>query len=53
MICSDITGLDYFGLVEELRESLHKKVDLVVLKDIVPGSELLTEILLANTRIYG
>ena len=53
MVCTDITGLDFFGLIEELRENLHKKVDLIPLNDIVPGSELLTEILIANTRIYG
>jgi len=53
MICSDITGLDYFGLVEELRNSLNKKIDLVRLKDIKVGSELLTEILRYGIRIYG
>ena len=53
MICSDITGLDYFGLVEELRESLHKKVDLIVLRDIETGSELMIEILKVCMKIYG
>ena len=28
LIDSDITGLDFFGLVEELRQTLHKKIDL-------------------------
>ena len=53
MVSTNITGLDFFGLIEELRENLNKKVDLIPLDDIVPGSELLNEILLANTRIYG
>lgn len=53
MISSDITGLDYFGLVEELRQTLHKKIDLVRLKDIVQGSQLMIEILKVCIKIYG
>ena len=29
LIDTDITGLNFFGLVEELREELHKKIDLL------------------------
>lgn len=53
MICSDITGFDYFGLLEELREELHKKVDLIPLNDIEHGSKLMLEILKTGTKIYG
>lgn len=53
MISTEITGLDYFGLVEELRESLHKKIDLIRLKDIAQDSQLLPEILKVCKKIYG
>lgn len=53
LIISDITGIDYFGLVEELRESLHKKIDLIRLKDIEPNSEIMIEILKVCKIIYG
>lgn len=53
LISSEITGLDYFGLLEELKESLHKKVDLIRLKDIEPNSELMKEILKVCVKIYG
>lgn len=40
-----MSGLDFFGLVEEFRESLHKKVDVLRLDDIRENKELLLEIL--------
>lgn len=52
LVSTDITGLDYFGVVEDLRESLHKKVDLIRLKDIKPNSEFMKEILRVCIRIY-
>ena len=53
LICSDITGLRFFELAERLRESLHKKVDLLDLKQLVGNEELLKEILKGGIRIYG
>ena len=34
MIDSEITGLDFYGLVEDLRENLHKRIDLLSLNSI-------------------
>ena len=34
LIDSEVTGLDYFGLVEDLRQGLHKKVDLIKLSQL-------------------
>lgn len=53
MVCTETTGLNFFGLIEELREELHKKVDLIPLNDIEQGSKLMLEILRTGTKIYG
>ena len=45
LVKTDITGLKYFGLVEELRVALHKKVDLITTKQLITSQELLEEIL--------
>lgn len=52
MVCTDITGLDFFGLIEELREALHKKVDLIRFKDIDKESKIMFEILRTGRKIY-
>lgn len=51
LIDSEITGLDYFGLIEKLREKLHKEIDLIRLKD-VDNNELLKEIIKDGIKIY-
>ena len=53
LVDTDITGLDFFGLVEEFRESLHKKVDLLRLEDIRDNKEILLEILKDGIKLYG
>jgi len=53
LIDTDITGMDFFGLIEEFREVLHKKVDLLRLEDILDNKELLMEILRNGVKIYG
>lgn len=53
MVDTDITGLDYFGLVERLRQALHKKVDLLRLDDIKENKELLFEIFKDGVKLYG
>lgn len=45
LIDTDITGLKFFSLVEELRTSLHKKVDVVRIKDLTANNELVINIL--------
>lgn len=52
-ISSDITGFDYFGLVEKLRVNLHKNVDLVRLADLKINFDLIAEILKDGLKIYG
>ncbi len=53
LIDSSLTGLDFFGLIEELRETLHKKVDLLNMDQIVNNKDLLKEILKTGIKIYG
>lgn len=47
------TGLNYFGLIEELRVELKKKVDLLNQDQIRNNFELTNEILLDGVKIYG
>ena len=53
LIDSEITGLDFYGLVEDLREKLHKKIDLLTLKSLSNNPVMLTEILKDGIKIYG
>ena len=53
LVSTNITGLKYFGLIEDLRINLNKKIDLIRLKDIEPNSELMKEILKVCEKIYG
>ena len=52
LIDSDITGLDYYGLIEELRTALKKKVDLLTLKSLSNNPEMLMEIIKDGIKIY-
>ena len=53
LVATDITGMDFFGLAEDLRESLHKRVDLLNLDQLDNNRALLNEILKDGIRIYG
>ena len=53
LVATDITGMNFFGLAEHLRENLHKKVDLLNLDQLDNNRELLNEILKDGIRIYG
>ena len=53
LIDSEITGLDFYGLVEDLREKLHKKIDLLTLRSLSNNPVMLTEILKDGIKIYG
>ncbi|MCQ2496133.1 MAG: nucleotidyltransferase domain-containing protein [Lachnospiraceae bacterium] len=53
LICSDIKGLKFYGLVEELREALHKKVDLLNISQLKDNLDLTKEILKDGIKIYG
>ena len=52
-ISTEVTGLKYYELTERLREALHKKVDLLDVKQLMKNEELLKEVLKGGIRIYG
>ena len=53
LICVDIKGIKFFGLVEELRLSLCKKVDALDINQINNNPDLAKEILKDGIKIYG
>ena len=53
LISTEIKGLKFFGLVEELRNSLQKKVDVIEVAVLKDNVELLEEILKDGIKIYG
>ncbi len=53
LISTTVTGLQFFGLMEELREKLKKKVDVLDQKQIANNFELTNEILKDGIKIYG
>jgi len=52
LISTDITGLRFFGIAERLRNELHKKVDLLDLRQLQNNSELIDEILKDGIKVY-
>lgn len=53
LIASDVNGLQFYDMVERLREELHKKVDVLNLDQLKNNLELTGEILQDGIRIYG
>ena len=53
LISTNVTGIKFFGLVEELRENLKKKVDLVDIHQLNNNETLIKEILKDGIKIYG
>lgn len=53
LISSDVTGIKYYGMVEKLKDALHKEVDALGLEQLSENSELLNEILQDGVKIYG
>ena len=53
LISSGVSGLRFFELAEKLREKLHKKIDLLDIKQLSGNEELLDEVLKDGIRIYG
>lgn len=53
LISANVTGIKFFGLVEELREGLKKKVDLLDILQLNNNQALLQEILKDGIKIYG
>lgn len=52
-IHTSLTGIEFFGLVEELREKLRKKVDVLDQTQLENNSALVREILKDGIKIYG
>ena len=52
-ISTSLKGLEFVGLIEELRQSLHKKIDLIRFSDLKDNFELLNEIMKDGVKIYG
>lgn len=51
LVDTDITGLAFFALIEEIRETLHKKIDLLRLKDLKNDNPIILEILKEGIKI--
>ena len=52
-VSTSLKGLDFVGLVETLRETLHKKVDVIRFNSMGDNVELLSEIMKDGIKIYG
>lgn len=53
LISTEEKGLKYFGMIEEVRESLKKKVDMLDVSQLKDNLELTNEILKDGIKIYG
>lgn len=53
LISSKVTGLKYFGMVEELRQALNKKVDALDVSQLNDNIGLTQEILKDGIKVYG
>ena len=53
LISANIRGLKFYGLVEEIRNVLHKKVDVLDMNQLKDNLELTKEILKEGIKIYG
>ena len=53
LISANVKGLKFYGLVEEIRNTLHKKVDVLDINLLRDNLELTQEILKEGIKIYG
>ena len=53
LISANIKGLKFYGLVEEIRTALHKRVDVLDVNQLKDNLELVNEILKDGVKIYG
>lgn len=53
LISTNVKGLKFYGLVEEVRNELHKKVDMLDINQLKDNLELTIEILKDGIKIYG
>lgn len=52
LVSTSVTGMDFYGMTERLRQALHKKVDLLGLEQLNNNPELLHDVLKEGIRIY-
>lgn len=52
-VSTSLTGLKFVGLIERLRQVLHKKVDLIRSSELANNVDLLNEIMKEGIKIYG
>lgn len=52
-VSTDLSGLRFVGLSERLRNTLHKKIDLIRLNNLKGNVELIDEIMKQGIKIYG
>ena len=53
LISVNVKGLKFYGLVEEIRTALHKKVDVLDMNQLKENIELTEEIFKDGIKIYG
>ena len=53
LISTNVRGLKFYGLVEEIRTELHKKVDVLDMSQLKENIELTEEIFKDGIKIYG
>ena len=53
LISANVKGLKFYGLVEEIRTALHKKVDVLDVNQLKDNIELTEEIFKDGIKIYG
>lgn len=53
LVATDLSGMIFYALIENLREELKKKVDLITTEQLNKNPELLNEILKYGIKIYG
>ena len=53
LIGSSLSGIKYYGLIEELRQKLKKKIDALSCDQLKNNMELTNEILKEGIKIYG
>ena len=53
LISANVKGLKFYGLVEEIRTALHKKVDVLDMNQLKENIELTEEIFRDGIKIYG
>ena len=52
-VSTSLSGLDFAGLSEKLRNVLHKRIDLIRLNNLKDNVELINEIMKGGIKIYG